>query len=81
MRTLNRELVAQYDLTVKKYQYIRSNYYLETNKGLFLLRRIDVPKEQILFDFEVDTQLYAHGFENMSRIVATRKKNSLCPTR
>ncbi len=74
VRALNKELIAQYDLNIKKYQYIRSNYYLETNRGSFLLRKIDIPKDQIFFDYEVDTQLSQHGFENINKIVTTRKK-------
>ena len=74
MRPLSRELIAQYDLNIKKYQYIRSNYYLETNKGKFVLRRVEIPKEQISFNYEVDTQLQERNFNGISNIYATKKK-------
>ena len=73
MRPLSRELVEQYDLNIKKYQYIRSNYFLDTNKGKYILRKIDIPKEQIIFNYEVDKQIRETMFSNMSHIYATRK--------
>lgn len=74
MRPLSRELTTQYDLNIKKYQYIRSNYYLETNKGKYMLRKVDVPKEQLFFNYEVDTHLEAGGFKGISSIYTTKKK-------
>ena len=74
MRTLNRDIVAQYDISIKKYQYIRSSYYLDTNKGKLILRKMDVPKEQIVFDYEVDTHLSHNHFQNINPIYTTKKK-------
>lgn len=74
VRPLNRELLAQYDISVKKLQYIRSNYYLDTNRGKFMLRKVDLPREQILFDYEVDTHLKDNGFEEINAIYTTKKK-------
>lgn len=74
MKPLSRELIAQYDLNIKKYQYIRSNYYLDTNKGKFVLRKVELPKEQITFNYEVDTQLQESNFKGISNIYATKKK-------
>lgn len=75
VRPLNRELLAQYDISVKKLQYIRSNYYLDTNRGKFMLRKVDLPREQILFDYEVDTHLKDNGFEEINAIFTTKKKS------
>ena len=74
MRPLSRELIIQYDLNIKKYQYIRSNYYLDTNKGKFVLRRVELPKEQITFNYEVDTQLKENDYKGLSNIYTTKKK-------
>ena len=74
MRPLCRELTSQYDLNIKRYQYVRSNYYLETNKGKFALRKVDLTKEQIGFSYEVDTHLSRCNFNNISSIYATKKK-------
>lgn len=74
MRPLCRELTSQYDLNIKKYQYVRSNYYLETNKGRFALRKVDLTKEQLGFSYEVDTHLSRCNFDNISNIYATKKK-------
>lgn len=74
VRPLSKELLAQYDVSVKRLQYIRSNYYLDTNHGKLLLRRIDIPKEQILFNYEVDTHLKEYGFKEISAIYTTKKK-------
>ena len=74
MRPLCRELTSQYDLNIKKYQYVRSNYYLETNKGRFVLRKVDLTKEQLGFSYEVDTHLSRCNFDNISKIYATKKK-------
>lgn len=75
MRPLSKELITQYDINIRKYQYIRSNYYLETNKGRFVLRRVDLPKEQVLFCYDVDRYVRNNGFNNISSICTT-KKNS-----
>lgn len=74
MRPLCRELTSQYDLNIKKYQYVRSNYYLETNKGKFALRKVDLTKEQLGFSYEVDTHLNQSNFKDISGIYATKKK-------
>ncbi len=74
MRPLNKEITSQYDLSIRKYQYIRSAYYLDTNKGKFLLRKVDLPKDQIMFDFEVDTHLKHSNFKNINQIYTTKKK-------
>ena len=75
VRPLNKELIAQYDINVRKYQYIRSTYYLDTNKGKFLLRKIELPKEQILFDYEVDLHLKHQHFKNINAIYTTKKRS------
>ena len=74
MRPLSRELTSQYDLNIKKYQYVRSNYYLETNKGKFVLRKVDLTKEQINFCYEVDTHLAMNDFKHINSIYLTKKK-------
>lgn len=74
MRPLCRELTGQYDLNIKKYQYIRSNYYLDTNKGKFVLRKVDLSKEQIAFCYEVDTHLEKNHFHLINGIYPTKKK-------
>lgn len=74
MRPLGRELTSQYDLNIKKYQYVRSSYYLETNKGKFALRKVDLTKEQLGFSYEVDTHLSQCNFQEINNIYATRKK-------
>lgn len=74
MRPLGRELTGQYDLNIKKYQYIRSNYYLDTNKGKFVLRKVELSKEQVAFCYEVDMQLEKNQFQLISGIYPTKKK-------
>lgn len=74
VRPLCRELTSQYDLNIKKYQYVRSSYYLETNKGKFALRKVDLTKEQLGFSYEVDTHLSQCNFQEINSIYATRKK-------
>lgn len=74
VRPLCRELTSQYDLNIKKYQYVRSNYYLETNKGKFALRKVDLTKEQLGFSYEVDTHLSKCNFDKISSIYTTKKK-------
>ena len=75
MRPLNKDIISQYDISIKKYQYIRSTYYLDTNKGRFLLRRVDIPKDQIIFSHEVDVQLRQNNFRNINRIYTTKKRS------
>lgn len=74
VRPLSRELISQYDLNVKKYQYLRSSYFLDTNKGKFTLRRVDLTKEQIGFSYEVDTHLNQYRFDRLNSIYGTKKK-------
>ena len=74
MRPLSRELTSQYDLSIKKYQYLRSNYFLDTNKGKFTLRKVDLTKEQLGFSYEVDTHLSKCHFDILNHIYMTKKK-------
>lgn len=75
MRPLCRELTSQYDISIKKYQYLRSNYFLDTNKGKFALRKVDLTKDQLGFSYEVDTHLSQCHFDCLSNIYATKKKS------
>ena len=74
VRPLCRELSNQYDLNIKKYQYIRSSYFLDTNKGKFTLRKVDLSKEQLGFCYEVDTHLSQCHFDILNNIYITKKK-------
>lgn len=74
MRPLSRELISQYDISVKRYQYIRSSYFLDTNKGRFTLRKVDLTKEQIGFSYEVDAHLNQDHFNSLNSIYGTKKK-------
>lgn len=75
MKMLNNDLTAQYDLGIKRAQYNRSNYYLDTNKGQFLLRKVTIPKEQIAFEYEVNRQLIQKGFNEIEKIYPTKKQS------
>lgn len=74
MRPLSRELISQYDLSIKKYQYVRSSYFLDTNKGKFTLRKVDQTKEQLGFSYEVDAHLSRCQFDVLNNIYVTKKK-------
>jgi len=74
VRPLSRDLTSQYDLSIKKYQYLRSNYFLDTNKGKFTLRKVDLTKEQLGFSYEVDTHLSQCHFDILNHIYLTKKK-------
>ena len=75
VRPLSRELTSQYDISIKKYQYLRSNYFLDTNKGKFTLRKVDLTKEQLGFSYEVDTHLNQCHFDRISSIYETKRKS------
>lgn len=75
MKTAGNELFAQYDMSIKKFQYNRSNYYLDTKQGNFLLRKTIVPKEQICFQYEVVEALMQKGFKEIDRIYLNKKQN------
>ncbi|MGL6174653.1 MAG: CotS family spore coat protein [Cellulosilyticaceae bacterium] len=74
MRILSNELTTQFDVAIKKYQYNRSNYYLETNKGKYVLRKINIPKEQVLFEYEVSEYIHQNGFNKITKIYTNKKK-------
>lgn len=73
MKALTNELVHQYDINVKKYQYVRSNYYLDTNKGKMILRKMNISKDQIMFEHEVVQYLIGQGFTAIPQIYTTKK--------
>lgn len=75
MKTMGNELFAQYDMSIKKVQYNRSNYYLETKQGNLILRKTMVPKDQISFEYEVTQQLLQKGFNEIAKIYLTKKQN------
>lgn len=71
---LNNDITTQYDIKLKKLHYDRSHYYLNTDKGQFLLRRVHIPKEQIYFEYEVNQQLIEKGFNQIEAICLTKKQ-------
>lgn len=73
VKPLNKELISQYDLQVKKYHYLRSSYFLETNKGKFTLRKVEIGEEQIQFCYEVDSYLERQNFDQLNHIYLTKK--------
>ena len=75
MKTMGNELFAQYDMSIKKVQYNRSNYYLDTKQGSLVLRKTIVPKDQICFQYEVTQQLLQKGFTEIAEIYLTKKQN------
>lgn len=75
MKTIGNELFAQYDMSIKKVQYNRSNYYLDTKQGSLMLRKTIVPKDQICFQYEVTQQLLHKGFTEIAKIYLTKKQN------
>lgn len=74
MRMLSNELTMQYELNVKQYRYNRSNYYLETNKGKYILRKVNIPKEQVLFEYEVNQYIHEQDFMQIAKICLNKKK-------
>ncbi|MGL4738466.1 MAG: CotS family spore coat protein [Cellulosilyticaceae bacterium] len=74
MKSLSQELIYQYDLNVKKYYYSRSNYYLVTPTGEYVLRKVNIPKEQIAFEYEVNAHLIENGLKNIDPIYLNKKK-------
>ena len=74
MKQVGNELFSQYDISIKKFQYSRSNYYLDTKQGQLLLRKTLIPREQIMFVHEVTGQLIDRGFNEISKIYTTKKQ-------
>lgn len=72
---MGNELFAQYDMSIKKVQYNRSNYYLDTKQGNLVLRKTIVPKDQICFQYEVTQELLQKGFSEIAKIYLTKKQN------
>lgn len=73
VRTINNEVAMQYGLTINRLAYSRSNYYIDTTKGKFMLRKVLIPKEQIGFEYEVNQQLIAKGFDEIERLYPTQR--------
>lgn len=74
MKQVGNELFSQYDISIKKFQYSRSNYYLDTKQGQLLLRKTLIPREQIMFVHEVTGQLINRGFNEINKIYMTKKQ-------
>ena len=74
MKQVGNELFSQYDISIKKFQYSRSNYYLDTKQGQLLLRKTLIPRDQIMFVHEVTGQLIDRGFNEISKIYTTKKQ-------
>lgn len=74
MKQVGNELFNQYDISIKKFQYSRSNYYLDTKCGQLLLRKTLIPKEQIVFEHEVTQQLLDKGFNEINKIYLNKKQ-------
>ncbi|MGL4362344.1 MAG: hypothetical protein ACRCSG_03565 [Cellulosilyticaceae bacterium] len=71
---LSNDLTVQYDLMVNKIQYNRSSYLLETTTGQCFLRKVLIPTNQIIFEYEVNKQILDKGFTEIEKIHLTKKK-------
>ncbi len=67
------DLLNQYDLIVKRSQYSRSNFLLDTNKGKYILRKVNIQTEQILFMYDAINHLRKNGFMEVEVIYLTKK--------
>lgn len=74
MKQVGNDLFSQYDISIKKFQYSRSNYYLDTKQGQLLLRKTLVPKDQILFVHEVTEQIINRGFKEINKMYTTKNQ-------
>ncbi|ONI44010.1 hypothetical protein AN641_08490 [Candidatus Epulonipiscioides gigas] len=75
MRNIPRDLLSEYDLEVYKSQYNRSNFILDTNKGKYILRKVNIQTSQIIFMYTAINHLRKNGFMQIGAIYPT-KKNS-----
>ncbi len=75
MKQQAHELIGQYDLNVKKIQYNRSHYYIETAQAAYLLRKVNIPKEQVAFEYEATTKLLNKGFQHLEKLYLTKKQS------
>ncbi|OON98600.1 MAG: hypothetical protein ATN35_04395 [Epulopiscium sp. Nele67-Bin004] len=73
MKTLPNDLRSQYDLEIKKHYYDRSNFILDTNKGKYILRKMNISTEQILFMYDAVNHLRGNGFLQIGSIYPTKK--------
>ncbi|ONI42335.1 hypothetical protein AN639_12695 [Candidatus Epulonipiscium fishelsonii] len=74
MKTLIQELINQYDLNVKKHSYNRGNYYITTFEEQYILRKVNMPEEQIWFIYEAINYLRDNNFNKVSTLHLTKKK-------
>ncbi|WP_305767412.1 CotS family spore coat protein [Candidatus Epulonipiscium viviparus] len=73
MRNIPKDLLNEYDLEVYRSQYNRNNFILDTNKGKYILRKVNTQHEQIIFMYEAINHLYKNGFTQTEIIYPTKK--------
>lgn len=73
MKPQGNELTTQYNVSIKKCQYSRSNYYIETNENRRVIRKVAISKEQIAFEYEIIEAIIKKGFDAINAIYLTKK--------
>lgn len=74
MRNIPEDLLNEYDLEVYRSQYNRNNFILDTNKGKYILRKVNIQQDQVVFIYETIYHLRKHGFYQIPSIYPTKKK-------
>lgn len=73
MKLLDNELIAQYNISIKRHQYSRGYYYIDTPKDKRILRKVSIPKEQVAFQYEIMCSIRQRGFMALNPIHLTKK--------
>ncbi len=74
MRAIPNDLISQYELNVRKCYYSRNNYFIDTDSARYVLRKVNITPEQIMFVNEALVHLKNSGFSHVNSIHETKKK-------
>ncbi len=67
MEDLNLQIIKGFGRKLRSYNKIKGMYICNTDKGIKLVKKVDMPKEKIIFEHTAKEKLYNNGFENIDR--------------
>lgn len=74
MREFNPQILKAFGLKAKSVKRAFGSHVCDTNRGLKLLKTINMPVERLLFIHSAKEHLYEKGFKNIDRYIMTDQK-------
>lgn len=78
MEDLNLQIVKSFGRKLKSYIKIKGMYICNTDRGMKLIKKVDAPREKIIFEHIAKEKLHNNGFQNIDRFCMSLEGMPYC---